>query len=59
MRRSGMSAAYLAKYMYAALDESEELAPLRQREDFRALLGRLKEACGVLPDTDSGPAGVV
>lgn len=41
---SGMSAAYLARYVRAALEESEELASLREREDFRALLARLAEA---------------
>ena len=40
---SGMSAAYLAKYIRAALEESEELASLREREDFQALLARLAE----------------
>ena len=44
MRGSGMSTAYLAKYVRAALEESEELAALREREDFRALLARLAEA---------------
>lgn len=44
MRASGMSAAYLAKYIRAALEESEELAPLRDREDFQNLLARLAEA---------------
>lgn len=44
MRSSGMSAAYLAKYIRAALEESEELAPLREREDFQALLARLGAA---------------
>ncbi|MBD5149940.1 MAG: helix-turn-helix transcriptional regulator [Oscillibacter sp.] len=44
VRGSGMSAAYLAKYIRAALEESEELAPLREREDFRSLLARLAEA---------------
>ena len=44
VRSSGMSAAYLAKYMRTALEESEELAPLRAREDFRDLMGRLEEA---------------
>ena len=44
MRASGMSAAYLAKYIRAALEESGELAPLREREDFQALLARLAEA---------------
>lgn len=43
MRRSGLSAAYLAKHIRAALEESEELAPLRERADFRALLARLAE----------------
>ena len=43
MRSSGMSAAYLAKYIRAALEQSEELAPLRDREDFQALLARLAE----------------
>lgn len=46
MRSSGMSAAYLAKYLRAALEESEELAPLREREDFQALLLKLAEAGG-------------
>lgn len=41
MRSSGMSASYLAKYIRAALEGSEELAPLRDREDFQALLVRL------------------
>ena len=44
MRASGMSAAYLAKYIRAALEESEELAALRDREDFQNLLARLAEA---------------
>lgn len=44
MQSSGMSAAYLAKYMRAALEQSEELAPLREREDFRDLMRRLEEA---------------
>lgn len=43
-RSSGMSAAYLAKYVRAALEEDEELAPLRERLDFQALLARLTEA---------------
>ena len=43
MHRSGMSAAYLAKYIRAALEESEELAPLREREDFQALMAKLEE----------------
>ena len=44
MRASGMSAAYLAKYIRAALEESEELAALRDRGDFQNLLARLAEA---------------
>lgn len=44
MHSSGMSAAYLAKYIRAALEQSEELASLREREDFQALLARLEEA---------------
>lgn len=44
MHSSGMSAAYLAKYVRAALEQSEELASLREREDFQALLARLEEA---------------
>ena len=44
MRGSGMSTAYLAKYVRAALEENEELAVLREREDFRTLLARLAEA---------------
>lgn len=44
MRGSGMSAAYLAKYIRVALEESEDLAPLREREDFRSLLARLAAA---------------
>lgn len=44
MRSSGMSAAYLAKYIRVALEESEDLAPLREREDFQALLARLAAA---------------
>ena len=44
MHSSGMSAAYLAKYIRAALEESGELAPLRGREDFRDLMRRLEEA---------------
>ena len=44
MRGSGMSTTYLAKYVRAVLEESEELAALREREDFRALLARLAEA---------------
>lgn len=43
MRSSGMSGAYLAKFIRAALEESEELELLRQREDFQALLARLRE----------------
>ena len=43
MRASGMSAAYLAKYMRTGLEESEGLASLRDREDFRSLLARLAE----------------
>ena len=43
IRASGMSAAYLAKYIRAALEEDEKLAPLREREDFQALLARLAE----------------
>lgn len=43
MRSSGMSAAYLAKYIRAALEESEKLASLRERADFQALLARLAE----------------
>ena len=44
MRGSGMSTAYLAKDVRAALEENEELAVLREREDFRTLLARLAEA---------------
>lgn len=44
VRSSGMSAAYLAKYIRAALEESEELEPLREREDFRDLMAKLSEA---------------
>lgn len=44
MHSSGMSAAYLAKYMHAALEEREELAPLREREDFQVLMAKLAEA---------------
>ena len=44
MRASGISAAYLAKYIRVALEESEELAALREREDFQNLLARLAEA---------------
>lgn len=43
MRSSGMSAAYLAKCIRSALEESEELAPLRELEGFQALLARLAE----------------
>lgn len=43
MHSSGMSAAYLAKYIRAALEESGELASLRERADFQALLARLAE----------------
>lgn len=43
MHSSGMSAAYLAKYIRAALEESGELASLRERADFQALLARLEE----------------
>lgn len=41
MRSSGMSASYLAKYIRVALEESEDLASLRERADFQALLARL------------------
>ena len=44
VRASGMSAAYLAKYVRAVLEESGELALLREREDFQTLLARLAEA---------------
>ena len=44
MRSSGMSEAYLAKYIRAALETSEELSPLRDREDFQSLLAKLAEA---------------
>ena len=43
VRASGMSAAYLAKYMRTGLEESADLAPLRNREDFQSLLARLTE----------------
>lgn len=46
MRSSGMSASYLAKYIRAALEESEELASLRDRADFQVLLARLAELEG-------------
>lgn len=39
---SGMFAAYLARFIRVALEESEELAPLRDREDFQALIARLE-----------------
>lgn len=41
MRGSGMSAAYLGKYIRAALEQSGELSSLREREDFKALLDKL------------------
>lgn len=40
---SGMSGAYLAKFIRTALEQSEELAQLREREDFQVLLARLAE----------------
>lgn len=43
MRSSGMSTDYLAKYIRAALEESEDLASLRERADFQTLLARLAE----------------
>ena len=39
-----MSAAYLAKNILLVLEQSEELAPLREREDFQNLLAKLREA---------------
>lgn len=44
MRSSGLSAAYLAKYIRAALEESDELAPLRELEGFQTLLAKLAAA---------------
>lgn len=41
---SGMSGGYLAKFIRTALEQSGELAQLREREDFQALLARLAEA---------------
>lgn len=43
LKGAGMSAAYLAKNVRLVLERSEELAPLREREDFQALLERLNE----------------
>ena len=39
-----MSAAYLAKNILLVLEQSEELAPLREREDFQNLLAKLRDA---------------
>jgi len=44
LRSSGMSAAYLAKYARAALEQNGTLDSLREREDFQALLAKLAEA---------------
>jgi len=44
LHSSGMSATYLAKYVRAALEQSDELGSLREREDFQALLAKLAEA---------------
>lgn len=41
---AGMSAAYLARNVLLVLEQSEELAPLREREDFQNLLAKLRAA---------------